>query len=64
VFSVGGGDSEKNISTNLVRALQYAKEVGAKTFGIVGHDGGFTAFVEAPGPWIPSALMHHLFSKC
>lgn len=45
VFSVGGGNSEKNISSNLVRALQYAKEVGAKTFGIVGRDGGFTAEV-------------------
>jgi D-sedoheptulose 7-phosphate isomerase len=45
VFSVGGGNSEKNISTNLVRALEYAKRVGAKIFGIVGRDGGFTAKV-------------------
>lgn len=45
VFSVGGGNSEKNISANLVRAIQYAKEVGAKTFGIVGRDGGYTAAV-------------------
>jgi len=45
VLSVGGGNSGKNISTNLVRALQYAKEVGAKTFGIVGRDGGYTAEV-------------------
>ena len=42
VFSVGGGDAERNISTNLVRALQYAKEVGAKVCGVVGRDGGFT----------------------
>lgn len=43
VFSVGGGNLEKNISPNLVRALQYAKEVGAKILGIVGRDGGYTA---------------------
>jgi D-sedoheptulose 7-phosphate isomerase len=45
VFSVGGGDAERNISANLVRALQYAKEVGAKVCGVVGRDGGFTAKV-------------------
>lgn len=43
VFSVGGGDAERNISANLVRALQYAKSVGAAICGIVGRDGGFTA---------------------
>jgi D-sedoheptulose 7-phosphate isomerase len=42
VFSVGGGDAERNISTTLVRALQYAKEVGAKVCGVVGRDGGYT----------------------
>jgi D-sedoheptulose 7-phosphate isomerase len=42
VFSVGGGDKEKNVSTNLVRALDLAKERGAKIFGIVGRDGGHT----------------------
>ena len=45
VFSVGGGDAERNISTNLVRALQYAQEVGATICGVVGRDGGFTAQV-------------------
>ena len=45
VFSVGGGDMQRNISANLVRALQYAKEVGASICGIVGRDGGFTAQV-------------------
>ena len=45
VFSVGGGDSERNISPNLVRALHYAKEVGAKICGVVGRDGGYTAKV-------------------
>ena len=45
VFSVGGGNLEKNISPNLVSALQYAKAVGAKVAGIVGRDGGYTAKV-------------------
>jgi D-sedoheptulose 7-phosphate isomerase len=45
VFSVGGGDAQRNISANLVRALQCAKEVGAKVCGVVGRDGGFTAQV-------------------
>jgi len=45
VLSVGGGNSEKNISVNLIRALDYAKEIGAKVFGIVGRDGGYTAKV-------------------
>ncbi len=43
VFSVGGGNATANISTNLVRAIQYAITVGAKTVGIVGKDGGYTA---------------------
>lgn len=45
VFSVGGGSEEKNISANIVQALKYAKQVGAKIFGIVGRDGGYTARV-------------------
>jgi len=45
VFSVGGGDAERKISANLVCALQYAKQVGARICGIVGRDGGFTARV-------------------
>jgi D-sedoheptulose 7-phosphate isomerase len=45
VLSVGGGSLEKNISPNLVTALQYAKETGARIGGIVGRDGGFTAKV-------------------
>jgi len=45
VFSVGGGDAERNVSSNLVSALQHAKSVGAKIAGIVGRDGGFTARV-------------------
>ena len=45
VLSVGGGNLEKNISPNLVTALQYAKSIGAKVAGVVGRDGGFTATV-------------------
>ena len=45
VFSVGGGNIEKNISANLVRALEYAQVVGAKILGIVGRDGGYTGRV-------------------
>ena len=45
VFSVGGGSVEKNVSANLVRGLQHAKEVGAAVAGIVGRDGGYTARV-------------------
>ena len=42
VFSVGGGNYEKNISTNIVNAVKYAKEIGAKVVGVVGKDGGYT----------------------
>ena len=45
VLSVGGGDLEKNISPNLVRALEYARAVGATVCGIVGRNGGYTAQV-------------------
>jgi D-sedoheptulose 7-phosphate isomerase len=45
VFSVGGGNLEKNVSPNLVGALQLAKEVGARILGLVGRDGGYTAQV-------------------
>jgi D-sedoheptulose 7-phosphate isomerase len=43
IFSVGGGNLEKNVSPNLVSAIQHAKKVGASVIGIVGRDGGFTA---------------------
>ena len=45
VFSVGGGNLEKNISPNLVEALKFAKIVGSKVIGVVGRDGGYTAQV-------------------
>jgi D-sedoheptulose 7-phosphate isomerase len=45
ILSVGGGNVEKNVSPNLVAALQLAKQVGARIIGIVGKDGGYTAKV-------------------
>ena len=45
VFSVGGGNLEKNVSTNIVKAVVLAKKVGAKVIGVVGRDGGYTAQV-------------------
>jgi D-sedoheptulose 7-phosphate isomerase len=42
IFSVGGGNLEKNVSPNLVSALKVAKERGLKVFGVVGRDGGYT----------------------
>jgi D-sedoheptulose 7-phosphate isomerase len=54
VFSVGGGSVEKNISANIVHALNYAREVGAKICGVVGRDGGYTAKVADACVIIPS----------
>jgi len=45
VFSVGGGNIEKNISPNLVEALNYGKSIGCKLVGVVGRDGGYTTKV-------------------
>lgn len=45
IFSVGGGNLEKNISPNLVEALKFAKTIGTKVIGVVGRDGGYTAQV-------------------
>jgi D-sedoheptulose 7-phosphate isomerase len=45
VFSVGGGDLTRNISPNLVRALEFARKIGAAICGVVGRDGGYTASV-------------------
>ena len=42
ILSVGGGNFERNVSVNLIKAIEYAKEKGAKVFGIVGRDGGYT----------------------
>jgi len=60
VFSVGGGDLEKNVSPNLVTALQYAKTVGAKILGIVGRDGGHTAKVADVCIIIPTVNPAHI----
>ncbi|MEO7412977.1 MAG: SIS domain-containing protein [Opitutaceae bacterium] len=45
ILSVGGGNVEKNVSPNLVAAVQLAKQIGARVIGIVGKDGGYTATV-------------------
>ena len=60
VFSVGGGDLEKNVSPNLVAALQYAKTVGAKILGIVGRNGGHTAKVADVCILIPTVNPAHI----
>ena len=54
VFSVGGGNLEKNISTNIVSALQYGQEVGATILGIVSRDGGYTKQVANACVLIPT----------
>ena len=53
ILSVGGGNIEKNVSPNLVKALIFAKEVNAKILGIVGRDGGYTAKVADAAVVIP-----------
>ncbi len=60
VFSVGGGNEEKNISSNLVRAVKYAKEVGAKVVGVVGKDGGYTKRVGDAVVVIPTVNPSHI----
>ncbi len=54
VYSVGGGDAGRGISANIVEALKHAGEVGAKVFGIVGRDGGYTARVAEACVVIPT----------
>jgi len=54
VFSVGGGDVERGVSVNLVRALEHAKAVGARVCGVVGRTGGYTAKVADACVVIPS----------
>jgi len=53
VFSVGGGDARKNVSANLVRALEHAREVRATICGVVGRDGGYTAQVATACVLVP-----------
>lgn len=54
VFSVGGGNREKNVSPNIVSALEYGRSVGCRMFGIVGRDGGYTAQVAETCVIIPT----------
>ncbi|HKM80427.1 MAG TPA: HAD-IIIA family hydrolase [Candidatus Acidoferrum sp.] len=60
VFSVGGGDLERNVSPNLVAALQLAKSRGAKILGVVGRDGGYTAKVADVCIVIPTVNPAHV----
>ena len=60
VLSVGGGNLEKNVSPNLVSAIQYAREVGAKVCGVVGRDGGHTAEVADACVVIPTVNPTHV----
>jgi D-sedoheptulose 7-phosphate isomerase len=60
VFSVGGGNLEKNVSPNLVLALQYARSVGAKIAAIVGRDGGYAAQVADACVVIPTVNPIHV----
>jgi D-sedoheptulose 7-phosphate isomerase len=68
IYSVGGGDAAKGISTCLVRAIELARSVGAKVFGVVGRDGGFTArsadaCVVIP-PLFPERITPHTEGLC
>jgi D-sedoheptulose 7-phosphate isomerase len=60
VFSVGGGNMQKNVSPNLVKALEYARQIGASIVGIVGRDGGFTAQVADACVLIPTVNAVHV----
>lgn len=60
VFSVGGGNRDKNVSVNLVRSLELAREVGAKVFGVVGRDGGYTAQVADACAIIPTVAAERI----
>lgn len=60
VFSVGGGSLDHNVSPNLVRALQYAKTVGAEIVGVVGRDGGFTATVADACVLVPTVAAERI----
>ena len=60
VLSVGGGSVERNVSPNLVHALRYAKQVGARVVGIVGRDGGYTAQVADACVLVPTVNPLHV----
>lgn len=60
VFSVGGGNLERNISANIVTALNYAKETGATITGVVGRNGGYTAQVADACVIVPVVNEEHV----
>ena len=60
VLSVGGGSLEKNVSPNLVTALQYAQHIGTPVIGIIGRDGGYTAKVAAACVIVPTVNPEHI----
>jgi len=60
VFSVGGGSLEKNVSPNLVTALGYAKQIGARVAGVVSRDGGYTAQVADACVIVPVVNPEHV----
>ena len=60
VFSVGGGNVEKNVSVNLVRALDEAKRRGLKIYGIVGRDGGYTKKIGDEVLVVPTVAAGHV----
>jgi D-sedoheptulose 7-phosphate isomerase len=60
VLSVGGGSREKNVSVNLVAALDYAREIGTPIIGIVGRDGGYTAQVADACVIVPTVNPAHI----
>ena len=60
IFSVGGGNLEKNVSPNLVSAIQLAKQVGASVLGIVGRDGGYTAKEATAYVLVPTVNSDHV----
>lgn len=60
VFSVGGGDARRNVSANIVNAVDVARAAGAAVFGIVGRDGGHTAMVADASVVIPPTFPEHV----
>jgi D-sedoheptulose 7-phosphate isomerase len=60
IFSVGGGNLEKNVSPNLVGAIQLARQVGATVVGVVGRDGGYTAQAAQACVIVPTVNPDHI----
>ena len=60
IFSVGGGSLEKNVSPNLISAIQHARQVGAGVLGIVGRDGGYTAQEATACVLVPTVNPEHV----